>query len=188
MKTPTKLRRPKRPVASRRGGQDDNLRKQLHQRTQELAEALKQQTAASEVLSVISSSPGDLEPVFQTMLANATQICEAKFGVLWLCEGGGFRCVALHNAPPAFAEQYRRQPVVHPVPGTGLRRLSETRQVAQVVDMTTIQPYVERDPFVVTSVELGGYRTVVNVPMLKGNSLIGAISIYRQEVRPFTDK
>src|SRR5262245_21186780 len=164
------------------------LKKQLEARTRELAEALEQQTATSEVLRVISSSPGELEPVFQTMLANATQICDAKFGILWLCEAGGFRCVALHNAPPRFAEEYRRQPIIYPVPGTGLRRVSDTRQVAHVPDMMAIQPYIERDPFVVTSVELGGYRTVVNVPMLKENSLVGAISIYRQEVRPFTDK
>jgi class 3 adenylate cyclase len=140
------------------------------------------------VLQVISRSPGDLQPVFHAMLANAAQICEAKFGILWLCEGDGFRCVALHNAPPAFAEQYRREPVIHPMPGTGLHRLFETRQVAHVTDMTTIQPYIERDPFVVASVELGGYRSVVNVPMLKENTLVGAISIYRQEVRPFSDK
>src|SRR5262249_40206958 len=88
----------------------------------------------------------------------------------------------------AFAEHYRREPVIHPVLGTGLRRTLETRQVAQVTDMTTIQPYIEHDPFVVTSVELGGYRSVVNVPMLKENKLIGAISIYRQQVRPFTEK
>jgi two-component system, NtrC family, sensor kinase len=161
---------------------------EVQARTRELTEALEQQTATSEVLRVISSSPGELEPVFQKMLANATQICEAKFGILWLCEAAGFRCVALHNAPPRFAEEYRRQPIIHPVPGTGLRRVSDTRQVAHVPDMMAIQPYIERDPFVVTSVELGGYRTVVNVPMLKENSLIGAISIYRQEVRPFTEK
>jgi GAF domain-containing protein len=157
------------------------------QRKRQLIVSLEQQTATSEVLQIISSSPGELQPVFNAMLANATRICEAKFGVLWLCEGDCFRCVALHNTPPAFAEQYRRQPVVHPAQGTGLRRLFETLQVAHVSDMTTIQPYIERDPFVVTSVELGGYRTVVNVPMLKENKLIGAISIYRQEVRPFTD-
>src|SRR5262249_37295802 len=154
----------------------------------ELRESLQQQTATSEVLQVISSSPGELAPVFEAMLANATKICEAKFGILWLCEGDVFRCVALHNATLAFPQQYRRQPIVYPVPGTGLRRLSETRQVAHVADMVAIQPYIERDPFVVASVELGGYRTVVNVPMLKENSLVGAISIYRQEVRPFTDK
>jgi signal transduction histidine kinase len=164
------------------------LLSELRQRTDDLSKSLEQQTATSEVLRVISSSPGDLQPVFEAMLANATRLCEAKFGILWLCEGDGFRSVALHNAPPAFAEQYQRQPVIHPVPGTGLRRLFETRQVAQVTDMTTIQPYIERDPFVVASVELGGYRSVINVPMLKENTLIGAISIYRQEVLPFTDK
>ena len=150
----------------------------------ELRESLQQQTATADVLKIISSSPGDLQPVFDAVLANATQLCAAKFGVLWLSEGEGFRCVALHNAPSAFAAQ----PVIHPVPGTGLRRLFETREVAQVADMTMIQPYIERDPFVVRSVELGGYRSVVNVPMLKENELIGAISIYHQEVRPFTER
>ena len=150
----------------------------------ELRESLQQQTATADVLKIISSSPGDLQPVFDAVLANATQLCAAKFGVLWLSEGEGFRCVALHNAPSAFAAQ----PVIHPVLGTGLRRLFETREVAQVADMTMIQPYIERDPFVVRSVELGGYRSVVNVPMLKENELIGAISIYHQEVRPFTER
>src|SRR5262249_40545893 len=149
---------------------------------------LQQQTATADVLQVVSRSPGDLEPVFQVMLENATRLCEAKFGTLYLCEGDAFRAVSMHNAPPAFVEQYRRKPVIHPVSGTGLRRICETRQVAYVADMTKIQPYIERDPFVVTSVALGGYRTVVNVPMLKEDALIGAICIYRQEVRPFTDK
>ena len=153
-----------------------------------LNEALEQQTATSEILKVISNSPGRLEPVFNVMLEKAVRICEAKFGVLWLCENGGFRSVAQHNTPPAFAEHWRSHPVVHPVPGTGLRRLAETRQVAHIADMTKIQPYIERDPFVVSSVELGDFRTVVNVPMLKKNELVGAIAIYRQEVRPFTDK
>jgi two-component system NtrC family sensor kinase len=153
-----------------------------------LNEALEQQTATSEILKVISNSPGHLEPVFNAILEKAVHICEAKFGVLWLCENGGFRSVAQHNTPPAFAEHWRSHPVVHPVPGTGLRRLAETRQVAHIADMTKIQPYIERDPFVVSSVELGDFRTVVNVPMLKENELVGAIAIYRQEVRPFTEK
>ena len=161
---------------------------EVQARTRELAEALEQQTATSEVLQVISSSTGDLEPVFQAMLANATRLCEAKFGVLLLCDSGGFRTVALHNAPPAFAEERRRNPLIHPPPGTGLRRLAETKQVAQVADMMQLKAYIDGDPFVVNSVDLGGYRTVINVPMLKENTLIGAISIYRQEVRPFTDK
>ncbi|MGC2712386.1 MAG: GAF domain-containing protein, partial [Pseudolabrys sp.] len=153
-----------------------------------LNEALEQQTATSEILKVISNSPGHLEPVFNAILKKAVRICEAKFGVLWLCENGGFRSVAQHNTPPAFAEHWRSHPVVHPVPGTGLRRLAETHQVAHIADMTKIQPYIERDPFVVSSVELGDFRTVVNVPMLKENELVGAIAIYRQEVRPFTEK
>jgi transcriptional regulator with GAF, ATPase, and Fis domain len=153
-----------------------------------LNEALEQQTATSEILKVISGSPGHLEPVFNAMLEKAVRICEAKFGVLWLCENGGFRSVAQRNTPPAFAEHWRTHPVVHPVPGTGLRRLAETRQVAHIADMTKIQPYIERDPFVVSSVELGDFRTVVNVPMLKESELVGAIAICRQEVRPFTEK
>jgi GAF domain-containing protein len=154
----------------------------------ELRESLQQQTATSDVLQVISRFPGDLQPVFEAVLANATQICDAKFGLLWLTDRGGFHCVALHNVSPAFADHYRSQAVIHPAAGTGLRRLADTRNVAQVPDMTKIQPYIERDPFVVTSVELGGYRSVVNVPMLKNKELIGAISIYRQEVHPFSDK
>jgi class 3 adenylate cyclase len=160
----------------------------LRQRTTDLTEALEQQTATSEVLQVIGGSPGDLQPVFQTMLANATRICEAKFGVLWLSEGDCFRCVALHNAPLSFADHYRDELLVQPPPGSGLRRLYETRQVAQVTDMTTIRPYIERDPFVVASVELGGYRSVLNVPILKESALVGAISIFRQEACPFNDK
>ena len=139
------------------------------------------------MLQVISRFPGDLQPVFEAVLAKATQICDAKFGLLWLTDRGGFRCAALHNVPPAFADYYRSQTVIHPAAGTGLRRLADTRNVAQVPDMTKIQPYIERDPFVVTSVELGGYRSVVNVPMLKDKEMIGAISIYRQEVGTFTD-
>jgi GAF domain-containing protein len=164
------------------------LLNELRQRTAGLTESLEQQTATSEVLQVISSSSGNLQPVFDAMLANATKICSAKFGVLWLTAGKGFRCVALHNAPSAFAAQYKGEPVIHPAQGTGLRRLFETRKVAQVADMTTILPYIERDPFVVRSVELGGYRSVVNVPMMKENELVGAISIYHLEVRPFTER
>ena len=154
----------------------------------ELRDSLQQQTATAEVLRVISSSPGELEPVFQTILASAIRICEAKFGVLLLCDEGGFRTVAIHNAPPAFVEERRRNPLIHPPQGTGLRLLAETKQVAQVADMKALKLYIDGDPFVVNSVDLGGYRTVVNVPMLKEGALIGAISIYRQEVRPFTDK
>src|SRR5262249_16621303 len=98
----------------------------------ELRESLQQQTATSDVLQVISSSPGELEPVFQAMLANATRICEAKFGTLWLCEGDAFRAVALHNAPPAYAEARRRELLLRPPPDTALGRAASTKQVVQI--------------------------------------------------------
>jgi GAF domain-containing protein len=122
------------------------------------------------------------------MLENATRICEAKFGILWLREGDGFRSVALHNVPPAYAEQRQREPVIRPGPGTGLGRVAKTKQVIHVADVRAEAAYIERDPLRVSTVELGGYRTVLDVPMLKDNELIGIITIYRQEVRPFTDR
>src|ERR1700738_2640717 len=152
----------------------------------ELRESLQQQTAPAEVLQVVSKSPGELQPVFQAMLANATRICEAKFGTLYLCEGDGFRAVAMHNAPPAYAQA--RASLVHPHPDTSSGRAASTKQVAQIIDVTTTQAYIDGDPFVVTAVALGGYRTILSVPMLKEDELIGVISIYRQEVRPFTEK
>jgi GAF domain-containing protein len=154
----------------------------------ELAEAFEQQAATSEVLRVISCSPGNLKPVFQAMLENATRVCEAKFGILWLREGDGFRSVALHNLQPAYAEQRQREPVIRPGPGTGLHRVAKSKQVSHVADVRAEEAYIERDPLRVSAVELGGYRTVLDVPMLKDNELIGVITIYRQEVRPFTDK
>ena len=158
------------------------------QRTRELSESLEQQTATAEVLRVISSSPGELEPVFQVMLRNAARICEAKFSSLYLYDGDRFRVGALHNAPAAFAEFRRREPVFHPPPGTGLAQIVATKRTVHEPDMTLDKGYVDRNPIVVAAVELGGFRTVLAVPMLKDDNLIGCISIYRQEVRPFTDK
>jgi two-component system, NtrC family, sensor kinase len=151
----------------------------------ELRESLQQQTATSEVLQVISSSPGDLNPVFQAMLANATCICEATFGTLWLREGDAFRAVALHNAPPAYAEARRRELCLRPPPDTALGRAASTKQVVQIEDIRTRPSY---DPDWRAVIELGNYRTIVCVPMLKEDELIGAISIFRQDVRRFTDK
>jgi signal transduction histidine kinase len=152
----------------------------------ELRESLQQQTATADVLKVISSSPGELQPVFASMLENAVRICEAKFGTLYLCEGDGFRAVAMHNAPPAYAEA--RAAVVRPPPDSSLGRAAQTKWAAQVADVTKVPGYIAGDPFVVSAVERGGYRTVLTVPMVKEDELIGAISIYRQEVRPFGDK
>src|SRR5262249_6728570 len=147
------------------------LEQKLEARTRELAEArghlseaLEQQTATSEVLRVISSSLGELEPVFQAMLENAVRICEAKFGTLWLREGDAFRAVALHNAPPAYAEARRRELLLRPPPDTALGRVASTKQVVQIDDIGK-----NRDPEWRAAIELGNYRTVVSVPMLKEN-------------------
>jgi GAF domain-containing protein len=161
---------------------------EVQARTRELSESLEQQTATSEVLQAISSSPGELAPVFDAMLGNATRICEAQFGSMYLREEAGFRIVAMHNAPPAFAEMRSRQPVVRPSPGTGLGRVERTKQVVQIEDLAAEQPYRDRDPASVAMVELAGARTLLLVPMLKEGELIGNINIYRQEVRAFTEK
>jgi GAF domain-containing protein len=157
---------------------------EVQARTRDLSESLQQQTATADVLKVISSSPGELEPVFQAMLENAVRMCEAKFGTLWLREGDAFRAVALHNAPPAYAEARRRELLLRPPPDTALGRVASTKQVVQIDDIGTHR----YDPEWRAAIELGNYRTVVSVPMLKENQLVGAISIFRQEVRRFTDK
>ena len=168
--------------------ENTRLLNELRRRTDDLSEALEQQTATSDVLQVISSSPGELQPVFRAMLESATRICEAKFGSMYLREGDAFRIVGMHNAPPAFAEARRLQPLVRPGPGTGLYRVASTKQVVHIVDLRAEQPYLEREPSAITMVERAGARTLLVVPMLKDNELIGNINIYRQEVRPFTNK
>ncbi|MGA7254784.1 MAG: GAF domain-containing protein, partial [Pseudolabrys sp.] len=161
---------------------------EVQARTRELSESLEQQTATSEVLKVISSSPGELEPVFETMLANATQICGAEFGLLYRSEGDLFRTVSLYGAPPAFAEQRRLNPMLRPSPGTALGRVAATKEMVQISDVQA-EPAYQNDPLRRASfLDLAGARTVVCVPMLKDNEVVGAISIYRQQVRPFTDK
>src|SRR5262249_12795821 len=160
---------------------------EVQARTRELSESLEQQTATSEVLGVISSSPGELKPVFQAMLANAVRICEAKFGTLLRCDGSGFRAVALHGAPAAYAEERRRNPVIHTTPGSGMDRMVTTKETAQVADIQS-EPAYHTDGESARFRELSGARTVIFVPMFRESELIGAIVIYRQEVRPFTDK
>jgi class 3 adenylate cyclase len=155
--------------------------------TRELKEAQEQQTATSEVLSVISSSVGELEPVFQAMLENATRLCEAKFGTLYFREADGFRAVAMHGAPPAYLKASLRS-VFQPTPTTALGRVVQTKQVVHIKDVTVDRAYFERDPIRVSAVEVGGVRTLLGVPMLKDSDVIGAIGIFREVVRPFTDR
>ena len=154
-----------------------------------LNEALEQQTATSEVLKIISSSPGELEPVFNAMLANATRICEATFGNLFLCEGTIFRAVAVHSVQ-SFSDNMRRNPVIdlRDHPGIPLDRVANTKQVVHIPDLGTDQSYIGRDSGIVTLVETVGARTFVAVPMLKEGELIGVVSLYRQEARPFSEK
>jgi two-component system, NtrC family, sensor kinase len=158
------------------------------QRTRELSETLDRQTATAEVLRVISSSPGDLKPVFQAMLDNATRLCEAKFGHLYLWDGAAFNLVAMLNTPPALAEERLRSPL-RPGASEPLGRMLATKSVVHVSDASAEQAYIERsDPALITAVELGGIRTLAAVPMLKDSELLGALTIYRQDVRPFSDR
>ncbi len=160
---------------------------EVQARSRELSESLEQQTAASEVLQVISSSPGELKPVFQAMLANATRLCEAQFGMLYQYDGKVFHAVALQDVPPALADYLRCNPL-RPDPRTALDRLLQTKQPVHIEDAAAEQVYVEREPSRVAAVELGGVRTYLAVPLLEEERLLGAIAIYRKEVRPFTDK
>src|SRR5499427_6525598 len=147
----------------------------------ELNEALEQQTATSEVLRVISSSPGELEPVFQAMLENAVRICEAKFGTMYRYEGDMFHPIAVLNPPPTLSEFLQQRGAFQPPSGTPLHRLLRTKSVVHSADDSA-----EQVPS--PSAKLGGARSHIAVPMLSENEVIGAIIIYRQEVRPFTDK
>ncbi len=153
----------------------------------ELRESLDQQTATADVLRVISASPGDLEPVFEAMLENAARICGASFGNIYRWDGEALQLAAAHNTPPALAEVRRRMPI-RPDPSTALGRVVATKQLVHVDDTATEGGYIRREPGIVAAVELGRIRTVLLVPMVKDDDLVGVISIYRQEVRPFTEK
>src|SRR5262249_27233926 len=194
--SPTRGRKP-RSTGTKAGTRIGRMRKpaadlehQLEKYRRELSEAQEQQTATSEVLRVISSSPGELEPVFQAMLANAVRICEAKFGTLYLCEGDALRTIAMYGAPAALAEARRRDPMVRPNPETTLGRALATKRAVQIGDVQD-EPGYANAPTGTTGAQLAklaGARTVLAVPMVKENELVGAIVIYRQQVRPFTDK
>jgi GAF domain-containing protein len=158
------------------------LRRELKEARQQLSEALEQQTATSEVLRVISSSPGELKSVFEAMLANATRICDANFGTLFRFKGDAVEAAAMVGVPPAFSEFWQRGPH-RPGQQNPLGRVAETRQMVHIVDVLEDPAYIERDPTFLTGVQLGGIRTLLVVPMLKAHELIGALGIYRQEVR-----
>src|SRR5215813_11768926 len=191
----TKLRgRNALPVAQHRGPAAADLQKQLDQRTRELAEAqkhlaeaLEQGKATSEVLRVISSSSGELAPVFESLLASAIHLCGAEFGIIFLREGDGFRTVALHGATAEYTEARWRAPFVRPAADTGLGRVLETKRVVQIADVQAVAGYVD-NPVQAPIVQLTRVRSKLSVPMLKEEDLIGVIEIDRQEVRPFTDK
>src|SRR6266704_5797778 len=176
-------------MAGRRVDSYADLKQKLDIRTKELSESLERETATSQVLGIISSSPSDLEPVFEAILANATRLCEASYGTLWLCEGEAVRRVALHGSmPPAFAAEQRHGAVFHVGRRHAMARAIRTRQTVHVADMRAEQSYLDREPVAVAAVELGGIRTLIFVPMVKQNQVVGVIAIYRREVRPFTDK
>jgi len=165
--------------------QNARLFDEVKARTRDLAESLEQQTATSEVLEVISASTGELEPVFQKMLENATRVCGANFGVMSLYDGDSFRHVALHNVPPAYGNSPQ---TFRPHPESAMGMLARTRHAVQFEDVRTHAPYLEGHPIAIAMADLAGARTLVAVPMLRENELVGAIAIYRQEVRPFTGK
>ncbi len=160
---------------------------EVQARTRDLSESLEQQTATADVLGVISRSPGELEPVFQTLLANAVRLCNAKFATLNLYDGEVFRIEAVHNVPAAYTESHLHE-TVRPHPRGGHAEVLRTRQVVHIEDIRKGQAYLEGDPAVVAVSDLGGARTIIIVPMLKEDVLVGTINIYRQEVLPFTEK
>jgi two-component system, NtrC family, sensor kinase len=189
---PAKLRRRKTITQKRRGlrnpsAANHKTQSDIAQLTRERDEALEREQATAEVLRVISSSPGELEAVFQAILENAVRLCEASFGMLYRFEEGAWRAVAMLGVPPAFAEFWQRGQQ-RPGPRTGLGRIAATRQTVHFADVTTEPAYIEGDPIFLAAIKLGGFRTAVGVPMLNDETLIGAIFIYRQEVWPFTDK
>ena len=166
------------------------LLNELRQRTTDLTEALEQQTAASDVLQVISSFPGDLEPVFATMLEKAVRICDASFGQLYRWNGEAFTLLATHNTPVAFVEYRRRSPHFVPHQESAFGRIVATKTVVHVADAMLLEGYVERsNPALVAAVELGRIRTFLFVPMLKENELLGIFTSFSARTFcPFTDK
>jgi signal transduction histidine kinase len=151
-------------------------------------EAIESQAASVEVLKTINSSPGNMTPVFKVMLANAMRICDAKFGHILLYDGQRFHPVYLHDVPPQYRAFWDQHGPIKPSPTTGLGRLARRKQVVHIADLKDDSAYIKREPLRVVTVDEAGARSFLAVPMLKENELIGAIVIYRQEVRPFAEK
>jgi hypothetical protein len=193
---PIKGRRRKTPEPKRRNApkttpslnsSDSEKKTEVVRLARELNDALERQTATSEILNVISNSSGELDPVFNAILASAASICQAQFGALSLYDGTAYCTAALHNAPQNFARTSLSE-TFRPHPESGLARVARNKQIVQIDDIRTRQPYIDGDKVVVELADVAGARTLLIVPMLHKEKLVGTISIYRQEIRPFTDK
>jgi GAF domain-containing protein len=191
---PTKGQRRKTPEPTRRNAPKVQARSKLPPATEEtevarltreLSDERKQRTATSEVLHLLSGSHGDLNRLFNTILTSATKLCQANFGTLSLYEGDAFRIVAMHDAPPALAELRRREPLVRAGP---LLRVAETKQLLHIAYYTEYVASHPADSDAAAFAKLTGVRTILEVPMLKDGEMVGAIVIYRQEVRTFSDR
>ena len=167
--------------------ENTRLLNELRQRTDDLTESLEQQTVTAEVLRVISSSPGDLQPVFEAILENATRICRAKFGQLYLVEDGAYRAAAMHNVPAEYLAHRQAEPRVSMAGLSAMGKVATTKQAIQIADIAA-DPGYQQDETRRRFVAMTGARTIVSVPMLKDGDLVGAINVYRDEVRSFTDK
>jgi GAF domain len=185
-----KTENPKRSTTSNAAGRTTSsvadLQERLERQAREIEHAREERAAISEVLRVISSSPGDLQPAFAAMLENAVRICGAKFGNLWLYDGESFRIGATYGAPPAYVEYLRREGPFRADARVGIGRLAQTRQTYQVADVAA-QP-THNNKLRVATIDLAGARTVLGVPMLKDGKVVGSIVIYRREVQPFADR
>src|SRR5262252_3647649 len=164
-----------------------DLQRQLDQRTRDRDEALEQQAATAEILSLISNSPTDMQPVFKTMLAKAVELCEASFGAMWFVDGKGYRTAAMHgDLPQAYVEQWRSGTLHLPKADLPMVRAIRSRKTVHTRDMREEKAYLQGDPLAVSAADVGGIRTLLTVPMLKEGEAVGVIAIYRREVLPFT--
>jgi two-component system NtrC family sensor kinase len=188
-RTTTKTKRPSASkVSERRNPSSTNANTKIALLKRERDEAIEQQKATAEVLRVISSSPGDLGPIFEAMLENATRICNAHSAVLWLSERDGIRQVANRGVPVAAVNARMREPFVKPHPDIPLGRAVQTKKTVHITDLKKGKSYIERIYPVPTLVDQGGARTILNVPMVKHDELIGVINLYRKEVWPFSEE